>query len=178
MVRFKNRWLLVEFIPCHSQDNDNAAPRQELNAKVIWLALKQSVMTNFGEVGWGAVSTSLNVKYFSPTTNLCIIRVSREHHQIAWGAVTLLTKINGSHHIPHMVHLSGTIKHAQLAAIRHDREVIARYKARAAEKGAFPDIYTCVIANRKVNIVDPTASSVAYDQYLRQSEQEIEAIQD
>ena len=30
------------------------------NAKLVWLALKHSVMTNFGDVGWGAVSTSLN----------------------------------------------------------------------------------------------------------------------
>ena len=47
------------------------------------------------------------VKYFSPTTNLCIIRVAREHHRMAWGAVTLLSQINGMYCIPHMVHLSG-----------------------------------------------------------------------
>ncbi|KAF8588263.1 hypothetical protein K439DRAFT_1652012 [Ramaria rubella] len=155
MVRFKNRWLLIEFIPCQSETSTH----EQLNAKAIWLALKQSVMTNFGDIGWGAISTSLTVKYFSPTTNLCIIRVARDHHRIAWGAITLLTSINGNHTIPHLVHLSGTIKHAQLAAIKHDREVIARYRARSSEKMQ-------------------TIRGHSYDEYLHQSEKEIEAIQD
>jgi hypothetical protein len=47
------------------------------------------------------------VKYFSPTTNLCIIRVAREGHQVAWGGVTLITAIDGVRYIPHLIHLSG-----------------------------------------------------------------------
>ena len=114
------------------------------------------------------------VKYFSPTTNLCIIRVAREHHRIAWGATTLLTKISGRYHIPHMVHLSGTrcycdtfciikvpcwpyacwslgtIKHAQLAAIKYDREVIARYRAHGSGKGVFCLSITCMNADLNI----------------------------
>jgi ribonuclease P/MRP protein subunit POP5 len=88
------------------------------------------------------------VKYYSPTTNICIIRVGRDQHNIAWGAVTLLTAIDGTRYIPNVVHISGiltvpsflvlcsrhalgTIKHAQLAAIAHNREVIARYRAQS-----------------------------------------------
>jgi len=47
------------------------------------------------------------VKYHSPTTNVCIIRVARDHHRIAWGAVTLLTSIEGHKYIPNVVHVSG-----------------------------------------------------------------------
>lgn len=47
------------------------------------------------------------VKYFSPTTHLCIIRVARDQHTLAWGAVTLLTSINGTRIIPNVVHVSG-----------------------------------------------------------------------
>jgi ribonuclease P/MRP protein subunit POP5 len=87
------------------------------------------------------------VKYFSPTTNVCIIRVARDQHNIAWGALTLLTSIEGGKYIPNVIHVSGeckvfllqhflswsvgTIKHAQLAAIAHNRQVIARYRALA-----------------------------------------------
>ena len=123
---------------------------------------------NFGDTGWGAVGLSLTgelaigignvcssdlaVKYFSPTTNVCIIRVGRDQHDIAWGALTMLTSIEGVRYIPNAVDVSGecldfvvslysgrslgTIKHAQLAAISHNRQVIARYRALAKNPGA------------------------------------------
>ncbi|TFK34567.1 hypothetical protein BDQ12DRAFT_726795 [Crucibulum laeve] len=157
MVRFKNRWLLVEFIPI-SQTNTPIKPgSSQLDGKIIWNALKQSVLSNFGDTGWGAVGLSLTVKYYSPMTNVCIIRVAREHHKIAWGALTMLTVIDGLRYIPNVVHLSGTIKHAQLAAIAHNREVVARYRTLAKTPAAYQD---------------------SYDTYLETSTQEIEALQD
>lgn len=47
------------------------------------------------------------VKYFSPTTNICIIRVARDPYRIAWGAVTYLSSIDGQRYIPNVVHVSG-----------------------------------------------------------------------
>lgn len=99
----------------------------------------------------------MSVKYYSPTTNICIIRVARDHHRIAWGALTLLTGIEGSRYIPNVIHLSGTIKHAQLAAISHNREVVARYRAQAKTPSAYQD---------------------SYDEYLQTSSMEIEGLQD
>jgi ribonuclease P/MRP protein subunit POP5 len=63
MVRFKNRWLLVEFIPV--QDGSISLSHQlrngsnQITGKDIWAALKQSVIHNFGDAGWGAVGYSL-----------------------------------------------------------------------------------------------------------------------
>lgn len=150
MVRFKNRWLLVEFI--------SATPSlAQVDAKKIYSALKQSILTNFGDSGWGAVSFSLTVKYFSPMTNVAIIRVGRDQHRIAWGGVTLLKEIDAWKIIPYVVHVSGTIKHAQLAAIAHNREVVARLRARS---------------KLPVNYAD------SYAQCLEQSEDEIRALKD
>jgi len=150
MVRFKNRWILVEFLPLPYPNKQSAV----LNPKQIYAALKQSVIVNFGNTGWGAVGSSLNVKYFSPATNICIIRVARDPYRIAWGAVTYLSSIDGQRYIPNVVHVSGTIKHAQLAAIKHNREVVARYRARS-------DTY--------LN---------SYEEYLTKSTAEIESLQD
>ncbi|KAF9650246.1 hypothetical protein BDM02DRAFT_1499067 [Thelephora ganbajun] len=150
MVRFKNRWILVEFLPLPYPNRQSTA----LNSKQIYAALKQSVIVNFGDAGWGAVGNSLNVKYFSPATNICIIRVARDPYRIAWGAVTCLSSMDGQKYIPNVVHVSGTIKHAQLAAIKHNREVIARYRARS-EIGAN-----------------------SYEEYLTKSTAEIESLQD
>ncbi|KZV98730.1 hypothetical protein EXIGLDRAFT_727057 [Exidia glandulosa HHB12029] len=163
MVRFKNRWLLVEFIHVPEQPKPNTAPAQPpaLDSKKIWAALKQSILKHFGEIGWGAVSTSLTVKYYSPTTRVCIIRVARDHHQIAWAGATLLSQIDGAKFIPHVVHLSGTIKHTQLAAIKHDKIVIARLRAKAAQA-------------TKNGIAPPDT----HDAYLERSAAEINALQD
>lgn len=61
---FKNRWLLVELIPCPSTSTTSAldvsAPEDNaIGSKHIWSALKQSVIANFGDTGWGAISSSL-----------------------------------------------------------------------------------------------------------------------
>jgi len=138
-----------------------------LDAKTIHSALKQSILINFGDSGWGAVGFSLTgqhyhsplsffsnsflVKYFSPMTNVAIIRVARDRHSIAWGGITLLKEIGTSKIIPHVVHVSGTsilsisphpysilagtIKHAQLAAIAHNRQLVARLRARSKLPG-------------------------------------------
>ena len=87
-------------------------------------------------------------------TNVCIIRVAREQHKVAWGAVTLLSMVDRQRVVPNVVHVSGTsllrlhacvcsqdelgagtIRHARLAAIKHNREVVARYRALAQTPG-------------------------------------------
>ncbi|KIK56138.1 hypothetical protein GYMLUDRAFT_248117 [Collybiopsis luxurians FD-317 M1] len=67
--------------------------------------------------------------------------LTRDHHKTAWGGVTLLECIEGVQCIPHVIHLSGTIEHAQLAAIAHNREIIARYRAQAKAPVTYHDSY-------------------------------------
>ncbi|KIL64395.1 hypothetical protein M378DRAFT_78159, partial [Amanita muscaria Koide BX008] len=153
-----NRWLLVEFLPISaSADSALGKPAASLDAKKVYSALKHSVLHNFGDSGWGEVALSLTVKYFSPMTNICIIRVGRDQHKVAWGAVTLLTTIEGQGVVPNVVHISGTIRHAQLAAIRHNREVVGRYRAIAQTPAGYQDVY---------------------DSYLEKSATEINSLQD
>jgi hypothetical protein len=60
-------------------------------------------------VGWGTV------KYFSPMTNLCVIRVARgAAASTTWAALVLLDKVGlgggqgqGRRVIPHVIHVSG-----------------------------------------------------------------------
>lgn len=49
----------------------------------------------------------LAVKYYSPQTGICIIRVARDHHKVAWAGLTLLSNIEGHVFVPNVVHLSG-----------------------------------------------------------------------
>ena len=40
-------------------------------------------------------------------TNVCIIRVAREQHKVAWGAVTLMSMVDRQRVVPNVVHVSG-----------------------------------------------------------------------
>ena len=42
-------------------------------------------------------------------TNVCIIRVARDQHRIAWAGVTLLSSLEGQKYVPNVVHVSGTL---------------------------------------------------------------------
>jgi ribonuclease P/MRP protein subunit POP5 len=70
MVRFKNRWLLVELIPAPgnvvSLNQELGKMRAGINGKDIWNALKQSVILNFGDTGWGEVGYSLTGSFRLP----------------------------------------------------------------------------------------------------------------
>ncbi|KAH7106116.1 ribonuclease P/MRP protein subunit, partial [Auriculariales sp. MPI-PUGE-AT-0066] len=108
----QNRWLLVEFVHVPTNAKSSSAKSEAqilpaLDSKKIWTALKLNIIHHFGETGWGKVSTSLTVKYFSPTTRMAIIRVARDHHEIAWAGLTLLSSIDRDKFIPHVVHISG-----------------------------------------------------------------------
>lgn len=92
------------------------------------------MLLNFGDVGWGEVGASLagepsiyffrsfflplltrnKVKYFSPMTNLCIVRVARgTATNTTWAALALLDRVGGGSSpdghkvVPHVIHVSG-----------------------------------------------------------------------
>ena len=113
------------------------------------------------------LSFFLLVKYFSPATNLCVIRVARgPATSTAWAALVMLDRVGtgagsgeGRKVIPHVIHVSGTppfvsfslldgdvtpgcrgvgtLKHAQIAAVEWNREAIGRVKAGVNVYGLF-----------------------------------------
>lgn len=48
------------------------------------------------------------VKYFSPHTNVGILRISREEMHIVWGALTFINQLKGRPCIIKVIHTSGT----------------------------------------------------------------------
>ena len=76
------------------------------------------------------------------------------------------------------VHI-GTIKQAQLAAIRHNREVVARYRARAKTPGALK-LTLQTFPNVVIDVNAPNAAGYqdSYEEFLQKSTEEIEGLQD
>lgn len=49
----------------------------------------------------------MSVKYFSSYTNIGIIRVSREHYQLVWSALTFITQVKSRFCLFRVLHLGG-----------------------------------------------------------------------
>ncbi|KAJ9114387.1 hypothetical protein QFC20_001530 [Naganishia adeliensis] len=134
MVRFKpfltpTKPIVVSSAHAIPPNATTTTPGAAVQNNQIWQALRDSVMDVCGDVGWGKVASSMQVKYYSPTTSLCIIRVAREHVRTAWTGLTFINNIGGQPVIPRVVAVSGTIKKLHFAAIRYSREITALYLA-------------------------------------------------
>ncbi|GAA5842151.1 hypothetical protein JCM11251_006541 [Rhodosporidiobolus azoricus] len=133
MVRFKHRYLLVHLVfPAQldttsftsSPSDLTLPPTPALSESAIINLLRDSLSVNFGDVGAGEVGGTFSIKYLSPSTSTLILRVSREHYRTLWAALTLLRRIGGQEVVARVVHVSGTIRKIQHAAIAHDRSQI------------------------------------------------------
>jgi len=124
-VRFKNRYLLTNFIfsPNPTLETNHAS---SFNERELVSILRESLLQNFGDIKGGAMAGGIIVKYFSPTTCLAVIRCSRESHKQVWSALTLLRSIKGQEVIARVIHVSGTIRKTQYEAIKHNRGLILR----------------------------------------------------
>lgn len=74
---------------------------------------------------------SYAVKYFSPATSTGIVRVGREHYRLVWAALTYIKDIRGRPCVIRVVHVSGTIKKAEIQAIKRAKSDILAVSAQA-----------------------------------------------
>ncbi|KAI8576941.1 hypothetical protein K450DRAFT_254322 [Umbelopsis ramanniana AG] len=130
MVRFKNRWVLIEILggPVTSKSGEEYENHHinSITAGMLHNTLKDAIAANYGEYGLGCVQSSLNVKYFSNHTNIGILRVSRDYHQMLLVSLFFIKEINGSPCYITVRHIGGTILKAQRAAIQYDLETLLR----------------------------------------------------
>jgi ribonuclease P/MRP protein subunit POP5 len=117
MVRFKNRYLLFE-LQFEDQQVD-----ESLTSFDVFRTLRECLQLNFGDFSAGALLTSLNVKYFNALTNLCIVRSSRDNHDIVRATASMMKSIKNRNVSLTCVHVSGTIRSCQEAAIRYNQQV-------------------------------------------------------
>ncbi|GAA93899.1 uncharacterized protein L969DRAFT_44369 [Mixia osmundae IAM 14324] len=129
-MRFKNRYLLAEFI--FAPDSD--AP--SFSESDIVRLVRDALSVNFGDAGWAEAGSSLNVKYLSPTTHIMILRTPRSACQLVWTALTLTRQLKGVDCIIRVMHVGGTIRKSQQAAIKYDRDLILRRATQALQSSA------------------------------------------
>ncbi|BGP27987.1 ribonuclease P/MRP protein subunit POP5 [Rhodotorula toruloides] len=185
MVRFKHRYLLLHLLfpaavdlDTVRRDSDANQPPSEstfspphLSESSLISLLRDSLSVNFGDIGAGEVGGTFSIKYLSPSTSTVIIRVSREHFRTLWAALTLLRRVGGQECVARVVHVSGTIRKTQHAAIAHDRTQILLSAARKRSAAA---------RQRKREAVKPVeagAEDKVVEKQLTESEEKILAIE-
>jgi RNase P/RNase MRP subunit POP5 len=109
MVKFKSRYLLVETL-----FNDDS--HKKIDTTKMSQIIKKQVEDLFGEVGLGKINKNLQVKYYNNYTKLMIIRLSKDHVNLAWTALALINNLEGDKCRMHIIGNSGTIKKCETKA--------------------------------------------------------------
>lgn len=120
MVRFKNRYLLG-----HVEFGDNAVD-ESISQRDIFFALKASIQYNFGLFGEGLLGNGLQVKYYNGITGQLIVRCARDTHRLVWSALTSITKLRSRQATVSVLHVGGSLRTCQQAAIKYNKALIAR----------------------------------------------------
>ena len=149
MVRLKHRYLTVHVLyPTDTtRAQATAAPLLQfhrpspagVDAAQLLRLIRRSVEYMYGDYGLGLVASSLKINYWSAATSTAIVRVTRNHFRILWGALTWITDIgrNGGYNkendrltacVFRVVRTSGTIRKAEEDVIRRAKEEILRAK--------------------------------------------------
>lgn len=132
MVRFKNRYLLVELLPFkdeHPQkkikldDERNGSELNSFSSSNVSTALRRSIEINFGSLGTALNTLALSVKYCNPNTRLLIIRCARDHEKMIRVALFFLGEWPSGEAKCIWVtrHVAGTMRSVSEAAIRVSR---------------------------------------------------------
>ncbi|XP_027112008.1 probable ribonuclease P/MRP protein subunit POP5 [Coffea arabica] len=130
MVGFKNRYLVMEVFL--DPNKDLAADEPIIITQFnLSKAIKDSILTNFGECGLASSLNSFQVKYVNPITKLCIIRASREDHQKVWAAIAMVRSIGNCPVTFSLLDISGSINACKKAALKCDELKFEQYKLMA-----------------------------------------------
>ena len=128
MVRFKNRYLLIELVWADNKHDPS------LSSYILVQALKELIRAEFGEYGLACALQALQgkiiccielitplivyaifiVKYLNNVTNLCILRVAREYHKLIWTCVTMMKQLQNRNLTMRVIHSGGTRIHVAL----------------------------------------------------------------
>ncbi|KAK8128059.1 Rpp14/Pop5 family protein [Apiospora sp. TS-2023a] len=147
MVRIKERYLLVNILYPSEIGIKSGVPdvvvinqptTDKLTPQVLLRDIRAEVAKTFGDFGSGALEGGgLQVKYLSNATSTFILRITRAQYRMLWTALTFMDHVpvrDGKPCTFRVVHVSGTIRKVEEAAIRHARNLMFAVKDQAGEK--------------------------------------------
>ncbi|CAB3360202.1 Hypothetical predicted protein [Cloeon dipterum] len=91
MVRFKNRYLVLEVVPVESKNKR----KPQMRAQALYSALMEKVELLHGDFGVAAIRNGFLAKYCSKMTQIAYVRVRHGPHKLVTSAVPLVTQLEG-----------------------------------------------------------------------------------
>eukprot|EP01135_Chromosphaera_perkinsii_P002080 Nk52_evm14s217 gene=Nk52_evmTU14s217 len=133
MVRFKNRYLLVEV---HVEGTPSAPNRpapvrigdEQLTEKILVRGIREAYREAWGDYGFGCVLQSLQIKQYNRKTGIAILRIARPYLEKLSTALCFLTVLDKKHCSLQTLHTSGTIRSCQKRLIEFQNRGIVAMK--------------------------------------------------
>jgi len=91
MVRFKNRYFTVEFIP--QEEHSSVMEPFQLKDYDIYNAILQITEQIHGEFGVAAIRNGLSAKYCNEHTRIAVIRTRHGPHRLVGSSLPFLSKV-------------------------------------------------------------------------------------
>ncbi|KAK5583456.1 hypothetical protein RB653_005051 [Dictyostelium firmibasis] len=160
MVRLKNRYLMTEVI-WH-----NIEKSTRLSESWLFQFISDQTKDKLGEITYEAFKKTLKFIYVNPDTSIFIVRASFEFYKSLWTALTLITSYYGASIYFRVVHVGGSIRCCQKAAIKILGKQISVYdknKILRNEKGEVTD-NNSVDKNNNSNNEEPSIKMDSEDE--------------
>jgi len=113
MVRFKNRYLVVEIA-----HNDGRAMEERGKERAVLDTLRESLRENFGDVGLGRALGALSVRYVDAMTGVCVVRCGREVAREVRGAIATIQEMRGRRAAAAVTHCGVAVRSTREACVR------------------------------------------------------------
>ncbi|XP_055863273.1 ribonuclease P/MRP protein subunit POP5-like [Biomphalaria glabrata] len=137
MVRFKNRYALCEVI-VPGQENGSI----NFTKSKLYRAIKQSIISNHGDYGIGALDQSLRVIYINTGTRIVLIRAERKYFHMVTSAIIFIRKIGLHDVIFKTLHVGGSIRQCFKFLIKYHQK-------------SFPSMYqSCQTEDDKIKVLE------------------------
>ncbi|XP_015602247.1 uncharacterized protein LOC107271132 [Cephus cinctus] len=106
MVRFKNRYIVVEITPGDMSDKSIV-----LKSTTLHYAILQKVQQFYGDFGAAAFKAGYNAKYCNARTRIALIKVRHGPHRFLLNSLSSITDIGGKLVSVSIVYVGATMKH-------------------------------------------------------------------
>jgi len=110
MVRFKNRYILVEI------ETPNEESINDISSYDLLIAIRDSISSNYGDLG-AAKTAFFQVKYYNAAVRIAIIRVARDYISMLANSITFVTQVKSKSVKLRQLRCSGTIKKMEIKAV-------------------------------------------------------------
>lgn len=121
MVRFKNRYIVLEIIP-HSNDDKQLM----LKSTSLSNAVQQKVQQLYGDFGVAAIKDGFDAKYCNSHTKIALLKVRHGPHKFVLHAVPLINDVGGRFVKTNILYMGATMKHCFLFIRKYQEKKLER----------------------------------------------------